>query len=291
MRALIFGASGQLGKRLAAAFAIRGVPYVGTARKRVSSSLIPVDITDRTAVAASLKSIQPTAVFLCSALTAVDYCETHPQEARAINVEGVRNVADACKAIGAKLVFLSTDYVFDGRNGPYSENDATSPESVYGKTKLEGERIVLELPQSIVARTSVVYDWDSDSVNFAMQMIARLGKGQPTNVVSDQWNHPTLTRNLAESLIELVDKHAAGVFHIVGPDYVSRFDFAATLATTFGFDPTLLTKTTTESLKQAAPRPMYCDLKTENARRLIAPLVGIEQGLALVHQDYAAGGL
>src|SRR5262249_10278689 len=149
----------------------------------------------------------------------------HPDEAHRINIEGVRNVTEACRVSGSALIFLSSDYVFDGRGGPYSETDVPSPESVYGKTKLEGERLVLGLPGAVVVRTSVVYDWDPDSLNFAMQMIKRLTEKQPTRVVSDQWSHPTLARNLADILLELAQIRAAGIFHVVGSDYLSRFDF------------------------------------------------------------------
>lgn len=295
MRALIVGASGQVGKRLLQSCGQRNIPVRGTAHKRFSastpssSSLLSLDITDKSQVDTLIASENPSVVFLCSALTAVDFCETNPDIARRINVEGVRFVAEASERAGARVVFLSTDYVFNGRGGPYSEDDATSPESVYGRTKLEAEKIILAVPASIVARTSVVYDWDPDSVNFAMQMIKRLGEKQPTSIVSDQWSHPTLARNLADILLALVDANAHGVFNTVGPDYVSRYDFTVTLARAFGFDLSLLTSILTEQLKQAAPRPKQCDLRLEKLRAAIPTrLIGIEEGLALVHRDFVA---
>jgi dTDP-4-dehydrorhamnose reductase len=187
------------------------------------------------------------------------------------------------------VVFLSTDYVFDGKGGPYSEEDSTSPESVYGKTKLEAEQIVLTSPTAIVGRTSVVYDWDPDSLNFVMQMIKRFSEKQPTRVVSDQLSHPTLARNLADMLLDLVNARASGIFNTVGPDYFSRFDFTSVLVRTFGFDPSLLSATTTAELNQKAPRPKFCNLRLDKLKRTIStPLIGVEQGLELVRRDHAA---
>jgi dTDP-4-dehydrorhamnose reductase len=289
MRALIIGASGQVGKRLLGVAASRGVAHSGTARKRSTPRLLALDIQDRAAVKKTISSESPTVVFLCAALTAVDYCESHPDEARRVNVDGVQNVADACRDINATLVFLSTDYVFNGRGGPYGEDHPPSPESVYGKTKLEGERIVLDLPKSIVARTSVVHDWDPGSLNFVMQMIKRLGEYQPSNIVSDQWSHPTLARNLADMLWELADRDLFGLYNVVGPDYLSRFDFTVMLARTFGFDASLLTPITTASLGQAAPRPLQADLKLDKLRAVVkTPLIGAQAGLELIRKDYRA---
>ncbi len=275
---------------LAGIGAARHSPGTPTARQPAAQQcLVALDIADRATVDKIFSAARPTVVFLCAALTAVDYCETHPDEARRTNIDGVNNVAEACRAAQATLVFLSTDYVFNGRSGPYAEDHETSPESVYGKTKLEGERIVLRVPKSIVVRTSVVHDWDPDGLNFAMQMIKRLGEGQPASVVSDQWSHPTLTRNLAEVLFELAELNAAGLFHVVGPDYVSRFDFAVELAKVFGFNVSLLTPVTTDTHRQQAPRPMQCDLKTDKVRALIkTPLIGIHAGLELIRKDYAS---
>lgn len=289
MRALIVGASGQIGKRIAQVCQSRNISYVGTGRTRHAQTGLRLEMSDREMVRRVVSEQSPDVIFICAALAAVDYCETHPDEARRINVEGVRNIADAARALNSTVVYLSTDYVFDGRGGPYRESDPVSPQSVYARTKWEGEQVLLDYAHAIVARTAVVYEWDPESVNFVMQMIKRLSEKQPTRVVSDQWSHPTLARNLAEVLVELVQKKASGVFHLVGPDYVSRFDFTMKLAQIFGFDTSLLQPMLTADANQPAHRPLQSDLIAEKLGSVAQTrMIGIQQGLELVFADFKA---
>jgi dTDP-4-dehydrorhamnose reductase len=287
MQILILGASGQVGKRLMKACAQRGLSASGTAR-HPTAPLLQADITDPMSLRNVMSTVKPSVVFLCSALTAVDYCEEHPDEAQRLNVDGVRHVADLCLEFGARLVFLSSEYVFDGAAGPYSETDPVSPQSVYGRTKVDGEKIALRVPGSIVARTAGVYDWDPDSKNFVMQMIQRLSQRQPTRVVDDQASRPTLARNLAEVLLDLVAANAMGIFNVVGPDFLSRFDFTLAIARAFNFDTGLVTPVKTSEFNQKAPRPAKADLLIDKVRRTVATrLIGVADGLQLVKHDAA----
>ncbi|HOW28878.1 MAG TPA: SDR family oxidoreductase [Elusimicrobiota bacterium] len=289
---LVVGASGQVGKKLHQWLRQNGHRSLGTGFSHVDrsdESLVPLDMREAAAVNDVFLKHRPSTVFLFSALTNVDYCEDHADEAYAINVAGVQNIVNACKTHKTKLVFASTEYVFDGAHGPYKEEDAVNPLGVYAKTKVEGEKIVSSLPGAIIARTTVVYDWDPSSKNFVMGLIQKLSTGQAVKVLTDQWSHPTLARNLAQILWELSRTNESGVFHVVGPDYTNRHRFAILLCDLFGFDKTLLSPVTTPELKQRARRPLQGGLLTDKIRRVVKhPLVGIRQGLELVREDWRA---
>jgi dTDP-4-dehydrorhamnose reductase len=289
--ALVIGASGQVGGRLLRFLQAQRVPAVGTVfqKKDADPALHPLDVRDAAAVQKLVAAVKPAWVFLASALTHVDYCEEHPDEARAINVTGVANVAAACGAAGAKLVFLSTEYVFDGAAGPYREDDPIHPLGVYAQTKADGEKAALALPDALVARTTVVYDWDPAGKNFVMQLIQRLSAGETMRVPNDQWSHPTLARNLVAVLWELTQKDARGIFHVVGPDYMHRYDFARRAAEALDLKSELLQPVSTAALNQKARRPLKAGLLTEKVRAMAAtPLTGVWESLLLVKKDWDA---
>lgn len=292
--ALVIGASGQIGKRMFALYRRRGMAVVGTCfskaggvlRAGETSFVVSLDIRDRDAVNRVFDEFHPSEVFLLSALTNVDYCEDHPDEAEAVNVRGVTYVAAAARRHDAKVIYVSTEYVFDGSSGPYREDDKPNPISVYGKTKRVGEEITLEQPDGLVARTTVVYDWDPDSKNFVMGLIGRLSAGQRMRVMNDQWSHPSLARNVAEVLSALVKIGDAGITHVVGPDYRNRYDFAVEAARILGLDESLIESVSTDDLAQRAPRPLRAGLMTDKVQKLLGrPLVGIADGVRMVKES------
>jgi len=289
--ALVIGASGQVGGRLLRFLSAQRVPAVGTVfqKKDADPSLHPLDIRDADAVQKLFRAVKPDWAFLASALTHVDYCEDHPDEARAINAKGVENAAAACRAAGTKLVYLSTEYVFDGAAGPYREEDPIHPLGVYAQTKAEGEKAALSLPDALVARTTVVYDWDPAGKNFVMQLIQRLSNGERMKVPNDQWSHPTLARNLVAVLWELTQKDARGIFHVVGPDYLHRYDFARRAAEALGLPSELIEPVATSSFNQKAKRPLKAGLLTNKVRAAAAtPLTGVWEGVLLVKKEWDA---
>jgi dTDP-4-dehydrorhamnose reductase len=211
-------------------------------------------------------------IYLSAALTQVDYCEDHPEEAFKQNTMGPRRVAEEAARIGAKLVFYSTEYVFDGTAGPYDEEAQPNPLSVYGQSKLDGENAIREiLRDALVARTTVVYGWDSLSLkkNFAMQVFERVKTGQEMTIPVDQIGNPTLADYLAQCSIALVERDVCGIVNIVGKDLVARADFTRALAKLFGGDPNRVTPVTTASMKQKAVRPLNGGLRTEKLARLL----------------------
>jgi len=279
MKALVIGASGMVGGALMRALEQSGAEAVGSYRSRpMNGGSLKLDVTDGDAVESCLRDVKPDVVFLAvNPAGGVDYCQSHAEEARGINVTGTRNVAAAAAACGAKIVFYSTDYVFDGKAGPYTEEEQPSPISIYGQTKREAEELVQGLaPDHLILRTTAVFGWDRASKNFAVQVWEALQAGSPLRVASDQLGNPTLADYLAEVSVRLVQMGATGVFNVVGKDRVPRSELAKALAKVMALDPNLVKPVPTSELGQKAPRPLQGGLSTEK----VAKLLGTEpQGL------------
>ncbi|MBI2987266.1 MAG: lipopolysaccharide biosynthesis protein RfbH [Deltaproteobacteria bacterium] len=270
VRAAVIGASGLVGRALARALENSRYEVSGTYGTRAADGLVFLDIRDSAAVREYFCGFQPDIVFLTAALTNVDYCEDHPEEAFATNVEGTRHVAREAAQCGCKLVFYSTDYVFDGKNGPYEEEAEASPVSVYGRSKLEAEKAVQEIVSDyLMVRTTVVYGWDRQSKNFAMQLYQKLQGGATMAVPEDQIGNPTLVDYLAEASIRLVQQGTRGIVNVVGKDLLPRSEFAKALARVFGLDPAMIVPVSTASLKQRAERPLRGGLKVERLSQLL----------------------
>ena len=170
-------------------------------------------------------------------------------------------------------MYYSTEYIFDGGDGPYSETDTAQPISAYGLSKLEGERAILESdPQALVLRTTVVYGPEGEQKNFAYQLAARLGAGERMRVPDDQVSTPTYNRDLAETSVCLVEAGAAGVFHVTGTERLNRFEFAQRFARAAGLDESLLDPVPTSELGQRARRPLTAGLKID---KLLDTLPGL----------------
>jgi dTDP-4-dehydrorhamnose reductase len=271
MKALVLGASGQIGGALLGALAQAGATGVGTYRSRPLAGALPLDVRDREAVERCLDRVHPEVVFLAViAPGGVDYYEDHPDVAYAVNVAGTRNVALAAARLGVKLVFYSTDYLFDGQAGPYAEDAPVDPLNIYGRTKWEGEEIIRSLvPDHLIIRTTAVFSWNPGLRNFAMQVWERLGAGQTMRVPDDQWCNPTLAGYVAEVSVRLVEMGARGVFNVVGRDWMTRAALGKALASALGLDPTLILPTPTAELGQRAPRPLKAGLRTDKLERLL----------------------
>lgn len=271
MKALVVGASGLVGGALVRVLERSGVEVVAAGHSRASGGVLALDVRDAEAVERALANAKPDVVFLAVNVPGgVDRCEEHPDEAHAVNVAGTTHVATAAAKHGATLVYYSTDYVFDGKSGPYAEDYAATPVSVYGRTKLEAEQAVLKLaPRHLIVRTTAVYGWDRASRNFAMQVWERLGAGQPMRVPDDQLCNPTLAEYLAEASVRLVQQGTAGIVNVVGKDCCSRADFGRQLARAMALDPALITPTPTSELGQKAARPLQGGLKSDKVTALL----------------------
>lgn len=287
MKIFITGISGLLGKRLVEGFLNQPDFQISGVYQEPSSPYgIKLDITDQPRLKKVITDFSPEIIIHTAALTYVDYCEDHPAEAFNINVNGTANLVESARELNAKLIYISTDYVFDGVNGPYRETDPPNPINYYGYTKWLGEEAIRKnLTDYLIIRTVGLYDWDPESKNFVMQLINRLAKGEIMKVPDDQYGNPTLARNLAECIRELIGKGKQGTYHIVGPDNISRYQFAVESAEILGLALNLLKPVSTVELTQSAKRPLKGGLITEKARQeLEIKLVGVQEGIRLVKE-------
>jgi len=269
-KALVVGASGLVGKALMRVLKTAHTDAVGTYAKFPGAGLEALDITSSTQVRACVERHRPVTIFLTAALTHVDYCEDHPDEAFAINVDGPRAVAEAARSLDAQLVFYSTEYVFDGKAGPYDEEDPPSPLSVYGRSKLAAERAICDIVENaLILRTTVLFGWDSNSTNFAMQVYRKVRAREQMTIPMDQFGNPTLAEYLAEMSLALAQLGVRGIVNVVGKDLVARSEFARALVKLYGGSPDLVVPVPTESLKQKAPRPLRGGLRTEKLERIV----------------------
>ena len=269
-RALVVGGTGLVGSVLLRLLEEEGTETLGTYSSRLLAGLERLDLRDREAAGALIEAHRPDVVFLAGGFAGVDRAETDADEAWAVNVDGTRALAEAAAKAGARLVFYSTDYIFDGTAGPYGEDDAPTPLSVYGRTKVAAEDAIREtLDDHLIVRTTAVYGWNPTSPNFAMHVWQKLGAGETLRAPSDQVTTPTLADNLGAVTLQLVKEDVAGVVNVVGADRISRSDFARVLAKSFAVDPELVEPAPTAELGQAAARPLEGGLRTERLSSLL----------------------
>jgi dTDP-4-dehydrorhamnose reductase len=268
---LVVGGSGLVGSNLMRLLEEQGAETVGTYHsRRNGKALRRLDLADDAAVASLIEELRPTVVFLAGGFASVDRAEENPAAAHAVNEGGTRSVARAAETAGARLVFYSTDYIFDGASGPYSEDQPSSPISVYGQTKVGAETAISEtLNDHLIIRTTAVFGWSPTSPNFAMHVWNRLSEGEELRVPSDQVTTPTLADYLAAVSLQLVEADVQGTVNVVGADRLSRAEFARVLARTFALDPDLVAPVPTAELGQAAPRPLRGGLSTSRMREVL----------------------
>lgn len=258
MKYLVTGAHGQLGQELQKLLQQRGLSFVALDSHQL-------DITDRTAVLSVFATEQPDVVLQAAAYTRVDLAE---DEGRVINwqvnVEGTKNIADAAKQYGSKLIAVSTDYVFDGfNNGEYQETDAVNPQNAYGRAKLAGELAVTESgADAYIVRTSWVFGEFGNNFVYTMQ---RLAENHPKlTVVNDQFGRPTWTRTLAEFMLHLVAVDAEyGIYHLSNDKTATWFDFAKEILKNV---PVRIDPVTSSEFPQKAYRPNHVVMSLEKAK-------------------------
>ncbi|MCG9966767.1 NAD(P)-dependent oxidoreductase [Pelotomaculum terephthalicicum JT] len=261
MKILIIGVSGQIGFHLYQAFA--GSHQVsGTYFSYPVPDMYRLDMTKPGAVKDFAAALNPDIIFLPAAMPDVEACEKNPALCYGINVDGTRNVLTAASEISAKVVFFSTDYLFDGAAGPYAETERPKPLNIYGKAKNEAEQLIRQSAcPHLIVRTSVVYGYEKQGKNFVVRLSARLRRGEKVKAPIDQLSTPTYAPNLCAIIKELVERDKEGTYHIAGPELMNRYDFALLAAEIFGLERGLIVPATTEELGQQAPRPLRGGLK------------------------------
>ena len=267
MRILITGANGMLGQEL--------VPLLATRHEVRACGHADCDITDQVSVSRVISDFSPQRVINCAAMADVDGCERDPQRALAVNARGAGNVARAAETIGARMIHISTDYVFDGaKRTPYTEQDPVNPLSVYAHSKLEGERMVLYSASApsphLIIRTSWLYG--RPRANFVDKTVENAKAGKPIIAVTEQVSCPTWTVHLVEKIGGLVEKSAAGILHLAGTGACSRYEMAQYIVNKLGLHAEI-TATTWEKINPPARRPVFTALTSTRLAELgLAPL-------------------
>ena len=276
MKILVTGASGLLGRKVAQLALEKGHDVYSIYKEHPVNfgNPIKLDLTDRGVVFEVVSRIKPDGIIHTAAYTHVDGCEVNRDLAMRVNAEATKYVAMASAITGTHLTYISTDYVFDGKKGLYSEEDDPNPINYYGYTKLMGEEFVKQYAESwCIARTSVIYGWGSSKLNFATWLIKNLEHENQVNVLIDQYVSPTLNTNLAQMLIEIAERKLCGILHTAGASRVSRYEFAQALANIFNLNPNLIKPVKMNELQWRAKRPKDSSL---NITRCLNTLMEIK---------------
>ena len=264
MRILITGAFGQLGHALQSILSKKSnYELICTGRKvKKGQEGIPLDIRNQVALKELINTTAPDILINLAAMTNVDACELNPKLAGEINVAGLEHICDSFKG---KIIHLSTDYVFDGTSGPYKEDDPLNPISIYGKTKLASEHILLEKDtKNLVIRGNVLYDYSPHtSASFLNWVVSSLKGNQEIKVVEDQFNNPTWTRSMSDIIELSIENDLEGIIHWGDSEHISRFEFAKLIAKKFSLNESLIKPVLTSELNQPARRPLQSGLSTE----------------------------
>lgn len=277
MKILITGSNGLLGQKLV--YALRrqdAIECIATARgenrirEKSGYTFATLDLTNREDVLNTIHRFKPDCIIHTAAMTNVDACELDPEGCERNNVDAVKYLLEACAGTSIHFIDISTDFVFDGENGPYRETDTIGPLSVYARSKAEAERLVQQsgLPWAIL-RTMIIYGVTDDAQrsNVVLWTKSSLEQGKDINVINDQFRGPTLAEDLADACIQAALRKAQGIYHVSGREVLSILDIANTVADYFGLDKKHIHPITTASLKQPAARPLKTGFIIEKAER------------------------
>jgi len=272
VRILVTGASGMLGHAL--------LPVLKQEHTVIGLTRENCDLCDEDEVEETFQRLKPDAIAHLAAFTNVDGCELEPEKAKASNELATFNVAEAARRLGARLLYVSTDYVFDGRTTePYSEESLPNPLSVYGKTKLMGERYVQgTCDRYFIVRTSWLFG--PGGRNFVSTILRLANEQKELRIVNDQRGSPTYTRHLAQKLVEIIRTHEYGTYHVTGGGNCTWFEFARKIVDLSGLEGVQFVPISSEECGRPAPRPAYSVLANNRLRKVgIGPLPRWEKGL------------
>lgn len=265
MKILITGSNGLLGQKIVRQLINSQIDFLATSLGANRNSNCPdsnyqsLDITNKSQVLNLVNAFKPTAIINTAAMTNVDACELDEVNCRKINIDAVGCLFDAAKKVNAQFVHLSTDFVFDGENGPYKEEDIRNPLSIYAKSKVDSEDILMNDPTTnwSILRTIIVFGQGENlsRSNIVLWAKAALAKGDPLTIVNDQFRAPTWADDLAWACIQTVKKHATGIFHISGPKTYSIYDLVKSIGTYYGFSTDNVSPINSSTLNQSAKRP------------------------------------
>jgi dTDP-4-dehydrorhamnose reductase len=291
---LVTGANGLLGIKIVEKLQKE---YLVTPTHRCTpfqANSLKLDVTEKRETDKIITKIKPAVIIHTAAETNVDLCEKEPTYAHKVNARGTMNVAKSSQKVGAKVIYISTDYVFDGNKGNYCEADETGPTNVYGFTKLQGEHEVAEHCKNyLILRSSVNFGLHPNRQNFFTWVLTSLGHGEKIRVVKDHFNTPTSTENLAEVIREAIEKDIAGLYHASGTERISRYEFALKIADKLRLPKNLIQPVAMKELKNLgiwiANRPSDSSLNTKKIQHKIdTKLAGIDVALEMIKKEYAS---
>jgi dTDP-4-dehydrorhamnose reductase len=298
MKIMVTGSNGLLGQKLIHALVKRSdVELVATARgenrlqAKTGYVYYSLDVCDQAQVMELCLAVKPDVIIHTAAMTQVDDCEDQQEACWQLNVTAVDHLIEACDAINAHLVHLSTDFIFDGAAGPYDEMASANPLSFYGKSKLAAEKLLLDSSISYsIIRTVLVYGVaeDMSRSNIVLWAKSALEKGQPLRIVSDQFRSPTLAEDLATGCILAAIQRAQGIFNISGKDQMSVLELVKRVAAYFNLPTDQISEVSTDELNQKARRPKTTGFVLDKARRELGyEPHSFEEGIALVMSQTA----
>jgi dTDP-4-dehydrorhamnose reductase len=230
----------------------------------------------------------------CAALTDVDRCETNRKTARLVNAEAVGLLANHCARMGSLLIHISTDYIFDGKAGPYSEDSTPNPINFYGVTKFQAEEAIKSSGcRHIIVRTSFLYGMGADGGSRVPRWILDSHREKKEmKAAGDQFSNPAYSANLANAIVELMEIDFGGIINVAGADYLSRYDFVMIAAEVFDIDKNLIKKVSFDQAGLAAPRPLRAGLKIDIMKKMLkAKPMGARDGLTRLRQELKMAGV
>jgi dTDP-4-dehydrorhamnose reductase len=297
MKILITGANGLLGQSLTARLLEQGHQVLGTGRgvaryaadNEQSYSYADVDITDGVAIEDLIISSAPEIIVHAAAMTNVDQCELNKSDCYNSNVGATRFIIDAAKVVRAKLIYVSTDFIFDGEAGPYAEDAEPAPVNYYGSTKLIAENAVKESGlQWAIARTILVYGVapTTGRTNIVSWVKQSLEDSKPIKMVTDQWRTPTFVHDLADGIVLIIEKNVTGIFHLSGEEMMTPYELAVSAAKFFKLDEKLIGEAHSPEIKQPATRPAKTGFVIDKAKKVLgyAP-VSFQEGLKQIFAE------
>ena len=279
MRILITGSNGLLGQKLVKRCQNQGIPFLAVSKgENRNPTIAPdnyrnVDIADKHALVNAVDFFGPSHIINSAAITNVDYCELNPKECQSVNVDAVRYICEIAQERGIHVQQLSTDFVFDGEKGYYNEKDEVNPLSVYAQSKVDSERIVMEVMhnQWSIVRTIIVFGtgYDLSRSNIVLWAREALKTGKELSIVDDQFRAPTWADDLAYGCIEILQRRQQGIFHLSGPKTYSIFQIVEIIAEFYGLPTTQVKRVSSMTLSQPAKRPPRTGFDLSKAYQLL----------------------
>jgi dTDP-4-dehydrorhamnose reductase len=286
---VVTGASGLLGASVVLHARDLGLEVTGLHHNH--PLLVPgtvmrkLDLTDFAGTRVLLRDLKPEAIIHCAAATNVDWCEAHPREAEQVNVGASSQLAEMACELNAQMVYISTDAVFDGRQGNYSETDRPAPLNVYARSKLSGEDEVLKRhPSALIVRVNI-FGWNvQEKLSLAEWFLLRVGEEEQVPGFTDVTFCPMLANDLAVLLLQMVNRRLSGLYHVTGSEKISKYEFGRRVVAAFGLDPSRVVPARVVDTNLKARRPLDISLNTEKVCQVMGlKMPGVEEGIRSFH--------